>query len=176
MDGAAKDKLLAIVDEAMAAGWSLAQVCSVLEIDRRRVWRWQARREAGTLDDEDPGGNPIHSLLAWEVETVLALAEEWGEIDRSHRKLAHRGSYTNRVWVSPSTVRRVLAAHDVGLPAPPPRPGPSVRRPWPEWVEYRPNQVWGWDAERHEALPNPAVVKGHRSASVAADAQKLRAA
>ncbi len=146
MDGAAKDKLLAIVDEAMAAGWSLGRVCSVLEIDRRRVWRWQARREAGTLDDEDPGGNPIHSLLPWEVETVLALAEEWGEIDRSHRKLAHRGSYTNRVWVSPSTVRRVLAAHDVGLPAPPPRPGPSVRRPWPEWVEYRPNQVWGWDA------------------------------
>jgi hypothetical protein len=30
--------------------------------------------------------------------------------DRSHRKLAHRGSYEGIVWVSESTVRRVLAA------------------------------------------------------------------
>ena len=129
----------------MAAGWSMARVCSVLGIDRRRVWRWQARRAAGTLDDETPGGNPVHGLLNWEVEAILILAEVWGDIDRSHRKLAHRGSYTNQVWVAPSTVRRVLAAHDVGLPAPAARPGPSVRRPWPDWVEYRPNQVWGWD-------------------------------
>jgi transposase InsO family protein len=137
--------LLAIVDEAIDAGWSMARACAVLEIDRRRVWRWQARRAAGALDDEAPGGNPIHGLLNWEIEAILVLAEEWGEIDRSHRKLAHRGSYTHQVWVAPSTVRRVLAAHDVGLPPPAPRPGPSVRRPWPEWVEYRPNQVWGWD-------------------------------
>ena len=129
----------------MAAGWSMARVCSVLGIDRRRVWRWQARRAAGTLDDETPGGNPVHGLLNWEVEAILVLAEVWGEIDRSHRKLSHRGSYINQVWVAPSTVRRVLAAHDVGLPAPAARPGPSVRRPWPDWVEYRPNQVWGWD-------------------------------
>ncbi len=129
----------------MAAGWSMARVWSVLGIDRRRVWRWQARRAAGTLDDETPGGNPVHGLLDWEVEAILVLAEVWGDIDRSHRKLAHRGSYTNQVWVAPSTVRRVLAAHDVGLPAAAARPGPSVRRPWPDWVEYRPNQVWGWD-------------------------------
>ncbi|HWC12888.1 MAG TPA: DDE-type integrase/transposase/recombinase [Acidimicrobiales bacterium] len=135
------------MDEALAAGWSLGRVCSVLEIDRRRVWRWQQRQAtAGTLDDALPGGNPIHGLLDWEVEAILALAEEWGEVDRSHRKLAHRGSYLERVWVAPSTVRRVLAGHDVGLPPPPPRPGPSVRKPWPDWVEYRPNQVWGWDA------------------------------
>jgi hypothetical protein len=44
----------------MAAGWSLARVCSVLEIDRRRVWRWQGRRAAGSLDDDAPGGHPIH--------------------------------------------------------------------------------------------------------------------
>lgn len=134
-----------MVDEALAAGWSLGRVCSVLEIDRRRVWRWMARRALGLLDDDTPGGNPIHGLLDWEIAEVLALAEEWGPVDRSHRKLAHRGSYLERVWVAPSTVRRVLAAHDVGLPAPPPRPGPSVRKPWPDWVEYRPNQVWGFD-------------------------------
>jgi putative transposase len=74
----------------------------------------------------------------------VQLYHEWGEIDRSHRKLAHRGSYLERVWVSPSTVRRVLA--DQGLVLhPPARTGASVKKPFPEWVEYRPNQIWIYD-------------------------------
>ena len=59
--------------------------------------------------------------------------------------------------MAPSTVRRVLAAADVNLPAPPPRPAPRERRPWPEWVQYRPNQVWGYDVthfSRCRAAPN----------------------
>jgi hypothetical protein len=127
-------------------------------VDRRRVWRWQCRCDAGEgLDDHRPGGNPIHGLLGWEIDEILALAEEWGPIDRSHRKLAHRGSYVERVWVARSTVRRVLAGHDVDLPAPPPRPEPRPRRPWPDWVECRPRQVWGWDVthfSRCKAAPN----------------------
>lgn len=38
------------------------------------------------------------------------------------------------------------------------------------------NQLWVTDIERHEALLNRAVVKGHRLRSVAADRVKLRAA
>jgi hypothetical protein len=38
-----------------------------------------------------------------------------------------------------------------------------------------PNRLWLADIERHEALPNPAVMKGHRHALVAAGALKLRA-
>ena len=79
-----------------------------------------------------------------EVEAILALADEWGETDRSHRKLAHRGSYTGRVWVSPATVFRVLLAHGRAL-AHRPTYEPRVQAPWPAWVSYRPNQVWGYD-------------------------------
>jgi transposase InsO family protein len=39
-----------------------------------------------------------------------------------------------------------------------------------------PNQVWVADIERHEALLNLAVMKGHRRRLVAAGRQKLRAA
>ena len=39
-----------------------------------------------------------------------------------------------------------------------------------------PDQLWVTDIERHEALPNPAVVKGHRLRLVAAGRLKLRAA
>lgn len=39
-----------------------------------------------------------------------------------------------------------------------------------------PDRLWVADIERHEALLNRAVVKGHRLRSVAADRVKLRAA
>jgi len=39
-----------------------------------------------------------------------------------------------------------------------------------------PNQVWLTDIERHEALLNLAVVKGHRWRPVAAGRRKLRTA
>jgi putative transposase len=60
------------------------------------------------------------------------------------RKLAHRGSYLERVWVSPSSVRRVLAAEGLRL-RPLPRPGRTVRKPFPDWVEYRPGSIWIFD-------------------------------
>ena len=75
------------------------------------------------------------------------LFEEWGEIDRSHRRLAHRGSYTGRVWVSPATVFRVLAANGVVLEAPP-RAGRPERAPFPQWATYTKNTIWIYDTTR----------------------------
>jgi len=43
---------------------------------------------------------------------------------------------------------------------------PTVK---PELVADAPNRIWSWDIERHEALCNRAVKKGHRLRSVAAD-------
>ncbi|MCP4224310.1 MAG: transposase family protein, partial [Actinomycetia bacterium] len=63
---------------------------------------------------------------------------------RSHRKLAHRGSYQHRVWVSPSSVRRVLAAHGLTLPKPAPQPK-RAKTPWPDWLVWEPNRIWIWD-------------------------------
>lgn len=39
----------------------------------------------------------------------------------------------------------------------------------PELLAQRPNEVWSWDIERHEALCNRAVMKGRRRWFVAAD-------
>lgn len=64
VSGAAKVRLLEIIDDAVDAGWNLGRICGVLELDRRRAWRWQERRRTGTLEDGEPGGsNPIHGLL-----------------------------------------------------------------------------------------------------------------
>lgn len=133
----------------MTAGWSLARVCGVLEVDRRRVWRWHERAAAGTLADRAPGGHPIHGLLAWEEAAIVELFTDWGPVDLSHRKLAHRGSYTDTVWVSPSTVDRVLARHGLTLRNDR-RPGRSHKQPWPEWTEWRRRQLWCWDMSQFE--------------------------
>jgi putative transposase len=97
----------------------------------------------------------VHGLRPEEVRAILELFETWGEIDRSHRKLAHRGSYLRLVWVSPATVRRVLAAH--GLVLKRPRRVRSVRRPFPEWADYKRNSIWIYDVTHFAGCPRHAV-------------------
>ena len=149
-DAATKTALLALLDEALAGGWSLRGACRVLELPERRAFRWLHRRGHGQLADRAPGGVPVHGLLPAEAAEILALFDEWGELDRSHRKLAHRGSYLGRVWVSPSSVRRVLHLADKHF-RPLPRPGKSVRRPFPEWADYKPNSIWIYDTTHFAA-------------------------
>src|SRR6266540_4082416 len=97
-----------------------------------------ARAEAARLGEalkelavQAPGARPMQGLLEGKVAAIVRLFEEWGETDRSRRKLAHRGSYLERVWVSPASVRRVLAREGLRL-RPLPRPGRSVRKPFPD--------------------------------------------
>lgn len=139
---AGKAGLLALVDHATAQGWTLQAACDVLRIGRRRVQRWARRRT--DLADHLPGGVAVNSLLEEEIDAILAVFDQWGERDRSHRRLAHRGSYVGRFWASPSTVRRVLIASDRHF-RPLPRPGKGERRPFPSWASYRPNSIWIYD-------------------------------
>lgn len=136
--------MLDLVWNATEAGWSFRAACRELELAELRAYRWLDRRQRGDLDDRARGGHPMHGLLDDEVTEIIALYHQWGDVDRSHRKLAHRGSYLGWVWVSPASVRRVLAAHGLDL-HPPKRSGTSVRKPFPEWVEYRPGQIWIYD-------------------------------
>ena len=137
--------MLDLIDAAVSDGWSFKRACAVLQIGTGRVRRWRRRRVAGDdLTDARAGGSPVHGLLDWEIAEILAVFDEFGDIDASHRKLAHRGSYEQRVWVSESTVYRVLAAHGRVLPQRP-RPAATATRPWPDWVDLRPRQIWGYD-------------------------------
>jgi putative transposase len=140
-----KLELIGLIDRAAAAGWSHVRACAVLEVSDVRVHRWRARlRDHGALDDRPPVGNPVHRLLPWEEEAILDLIEQWGWVDRSHRKLAHRGSYVGSVFVAPSTLLRVALKHRVELPGEPFRPRP-VLPVFPE-VPWERNRIWIWDA------------------------------
>jgi len=144
VDASVKAGLCDLVEEAVDAGWSTGRAAVFLGLDADRVTRWQGRRAVDRLADATPGGHPVHGLLAWERAAVLALFASWGEVDRSHRKLAHRGSRLDVVHVSESTVRRVLMAEGLVLPGHPPRE-PTPRSPWPPWLEWKPNRIWAYD-------------------------------
>ena len=154
MDAATKLELLELIDRALADGWEHRRACRYLELDEGRAWRWRRRRDAGCLEDQRPG-RALHGLCPEEITAILELFETWGEIDRSHRKLAHRGSYVGLVWVSPATVRRVLAAH--GLQLKRPRRVRSARRPFPEWADYTRNSIWIYDVTHFAGCPQHAV-------------------
>lgn len=145
MSAQTKLELLGLIDGAVAGGWAHARCCGVLELADVRAHRWRARlRETGTLADRDPGGGAVHGLLGWEEQAILDLIEQWGWVDRSHRKLAHRGSYTGTVFVSPSTLLRVALKNRVTLPGEPFRPR-AVLPAFPE-VPWERNRIWMWDA------------------------------
>ena len=136
VDGRVRAGLLELIDHASGeGGWSLRRSAGALGADHVRVLRWQLRAAA---------------LLGWEKDAIGKLAEEWGEVGRSHRKLAHRGSRLQIVHASESTVLRVLAEAGIHLPGAPPRE-PRPARPWPEWAELVPGVIWIYDFERHEA-------------------------
>lgn len=151
-----KAGLLDLVDHAVERGWSARRACSVLGLEPARHTEWVQRRDAGRLDDAAPGGNPLHGILDVERAAIIELHYRWGEFDRSHRKLAHRGSREHLVHVSESTVRRVLADEELVLPGQPPRE-PTPRADWPEWLEWKPNRVWGYDFSHFTRARRAAV-------------------
>ncbi|RIK02146.1 MAG: hypothetical protein DCC48_18465 [Acidobacteria bacterium] len=73
-----------------------------------------------------------------------------------------KGCRRGRTWIKTTTGDETLD-----------RPGDLVDR---EFYAEAPNRLWVADIERHEALSNRAVVKGHGHRPVAADRLKPRAA
>lgn len=93
------------------------------------------------LADLPCGGGAVHGLLEAERSAIVDMFDAWAGIDRSHRKLAARGSRLKLVHASASTVQRVLTAEGLVLQGPAPRE-PAIRAPWPDWIEWKPGRVW----------------------------------
>lgn len=56
-------------------------------------------------------------------------------------------------------VDRVLARNGLVLHGIP-RPSRSAKKPWPAWIQWRPNQLWCWDASHFPACETSPVVYG----------------
>ena len=156
VDGPAKLGLLDLVEHARGEGLSGRWACRQLGLDHARMLAWSAKANAGAdLADASPGpvpGEALHALLDWERDAVVELAKRWGQIDLSHRKLAHRGSRLGRVFVAESTVLRVLTAAGMHLPGLPVVRERRGKTPWPDWVELVPGQIFIYDFTHFSGL------------------------
>lgn len=160
--GPVKQELLGLADHAIGAGFSLRWTCGQLGIDHARLLGWRTRHADGTeLTDQAPGpeaGAGLHGLLEWEKDAIVAVAASWGQVDLSHRKLAHRGSRLERVFVSESSVLRVLTERGLHLPGIPVVREPRAKRPFPDWVEPVPGQIFVYDFTHFRGLPTWATI------------------
>lgn len=156
VDAPAKQGLLDLVEHARAEGFSGRWACRQLGLDHARMLTWTATaRSGGDLADQAPGpptGEALHALLDWEKTAVVELAKQWGHVDLSHRKLAHRGSRLGRVFVAESTVLRVLTATGMHLPGLPQVRERRAKTPWPDWAELIPGQIFIYDFTHFSGL------------------------
>lgn len=156
VEGPAKQGLLDLIQHAREQGFSGRWACRQLGLGHARMLSWQAKAKAGTdLADQAPGpvsGEALHALLDWEKQAVVQLARDWGRVDLSHRKLAHRGSRLGAVHVAESTVLRVLAAAGMHLPGIPKLRERRGKTPWPDWVELVPGQIFIYDFTHFRGL------------------------
>ena len=158
VDAEVKAGLLGLIEHAArVGGWSLRRAATVLGIEHVRVLRWQSRAVIGRLADAKPGPDTaVHALLDWERAAIIDIAEEWAEVDRSHRKLAHRGSRLKAFYASESTVLRVLRDAGIRLPEQPSAER-RERRPWPDWAELVPGVIFIYDFTHFTASHRCAV-------------------
>ena len=161
-----------LVRELAVDGIPVVVSCRVLSLARQPYYRWLASPFTDRQLAEAYLANAIHDahrddpefgyrFLADEVRQVL---DDAGVSDR----VVWRICRDNQWW-------SVFGKPKRGKGSKPGSPSHDdlVHR---DFTADAPNQLWLTDIERHEALPNLAVVKGHRLPFVAADGQKLRAA
>lgn len=139
-----REHVVALVQEARAAGARQAPACAVLGLSERTLQRWQAGETVG--QDQRPlrRYQPPHQLTAAERAEVLAVANsaEFGHLPPSQivPRLADQGRYL----ASESTFYRILKAeHQLTHRR---RERPAQARSKPKAVcATAPNQVYSWD-------------------------------
>jgi putative transposase len=135
--------ILAGIDEAVAAGASVAEACAGVGLSARTAERWRKEPDGGTDRREGPKTTPAHALTDKERERIVAIATSPEYRNVSVRQivplLADQGVYV----ASESSFYRVL--HDEQLMAHRSHARPaSASRPRSH-VATGPRQVWSWD-------------------------------
>lgn len=105
-----KLEILDVIDSAKEQGVSVERSCSILDINRRRIVRWQYKvRQGLSLENGKPGPRkPLHRLLPHERQQVLDFARNDKYADLSHRILTVTAWELNLFFVSFSTVYHIL--------------------------------------------------------------------
>lgn len=148
---------------------TVTRMCWLLGVDRRRFCEWRARIAAGPSARQRRAEELTAQIVAFHVASDGTYGAPRIRADLQEAGIA----------VSRKTVAKLMRAQGIaGISSRTWHPATTVHGedpfPVPDLVERQFNQgerdvAWFSDIERHEAFLNLAVVKGYRSASVAAD-------
>ena len=150
-----------VTELAPVVGTSAA--CAALAVSRATHYRRTAGRRLGP---PAPRPRPARALSVTERTAVLETLHTERFVVASpaatYATLLDEGTYL----ASERTMYRILAEASEVRERRAQRRHPVYARP--ELLATGPNELWSWDIERHEALTNRAVMKGHRRQPVAA--------
>jgi putative transposase len=139
--------LLSMTERATEKGVSLTRTCALWQIERRRVVRWRRKEKDGeSLENRKPGPRyPLNRLLPAERAAVLSMAKEEQYADLSHRILAVTAWDLGIVFVSFSSVYRILRAANMITMRGIHKPHNGRSLPPVRTELTGPNQRWCWD-------------------------------
>lgn len=134
--------LIALIDEAMAAGARQKRCCEVVGLDVRTLQRWHAK---GVGDDMrmGPKTDPTNKLSAAERAEVLSVAASPEYRDKSPKQIVPDFADKGRYVASESTFYRVLREEDQLTHRG--RQKPRTSAPPTEHHATGPGQVLSWD-------------------------------
>jgi len=133
--------LLAMIDEATALGESVQNACTVLEVNRRAVYRW--REQAMAPPKHHGGGGGLNKIQPKEERAVIKIAKDnpqW-----RCRRLAYELERTGKAYLGKTKVAEIM--RQSGLNHAFERKPRIVREP-ADTLAYEPrakNLVWGMD-------------------------------
>lgn len=134
--------IVALIDEARAAGARQRLCCEVVGIDVRTLQRWRAK-DVGDDMRMGPKAEPANKLSASERVEVLAIAGSPEHRDKSPKQIVPNLADMGRYVASESSFYRVL--REEGQLAHRGRQKPRTSKPPLEYCATGPGQVLSWD-------------------------------
>lgn len=132
--------LLSIIDEAVSSGETLEAICSVLELNRRAIYRWRK----STLASPHRGGGGQNKITKREETKVVRLAQKFPQF--RCRRIAYELERSGVVFIGKTKVAEIMKANGLnhefvrGQYKPDVEPSDMLmHEPW------RKNLIWGAD-------------------------------
>ena len=142
--------------EQLAQQVGVAPACRALGVSRATLYR----RKTPAPEHQQPRPTPARARCESERERVVEVLTLPRFVDRSPGEVFATLLDEGKYLCSERTMYRILALNQPVRERRNQLQHPQYAKS--ELVATGPNQIWSWDIERHEALRNRAVMKGHR--------------
>ena len=160
-------KVYTFIAAEKPAARNVNRSCALLSVSRSAYYQWSRHKRSARARNEE--------TLRQQVRRVHHASRGTYGAPRVHQQLRQEGVHTSRKRVARVMAKDGLQGRQKRQTKKTTIPGAETSPLWTDLVtrDFGPanrplNSAWVGDIERHEALQNRAVVKGHRHRPVAA--------